>query len=156
MAFFIELADMISSMSYSNLNLARSLKERDKLLENEQQLTEELQTSNEELQAVTEELQASNEELQNQGEGLVHINQALVNSEKRMNTSQEIAHLGSWELDIENNRLSWSDEVYRIFGLQPQEFDATYEAFLDDVHPDDRTAVDEAYSGSISRWKRHL
>ncbi len=85
MAFFIELADMISSMSYSNLNLARSLKERDKLLENEQQLTEELQTSNEELQAVTEELQVSNEELQNQGEGLVHINQALLESEKRLN-----------------------------------------------------------------------
>ena len=49
----------------------------------------------------------------------------------------------------ENNDISWSDEVYRIFGLQPQEFDATYEAFLDDVHPDDRSAVDEAYSGSI-------
>jgi PAS domain S-box-containing protein len=149
MAFFIELADMISSMSYSNLNLARSLKERDKLLENEQQLTEKLQTSNEELQAVTEELQVSNEELQNQGEGLVHINQALLESEKRLNRSQEIAHLGSWELDIDNNCLSWSDEVYRIFGLQPQEFDATYDAFLDYVHPDDRKAVDEAYSGSI-------
>ncbi len=66
-----------------------------------------------------------------------------------MNRSQEIAHLGSWELDIDNNCLSWSDEVYRIFGLQPQEFDATYDAFLDNVHPNDREAVDEAYSGSI-------
>ena len=150
MAFFIELADMISSMSYINLNLARSLKERDKLLENEQKLTEELQTSNEELQAVTEELQVSNEELQNQGDGLVHINQALLESEKRLNRSQEIAHLGSWELDIDNNCLSWSDEVYRIFGLQPQEFDATYEAFLDNIHPDDSEAVNEAYLGSLS------
>ncbi len=66
-----------------------------------------------------------------------------------MNRSQEIAHIGSWELDIVNDHLFWSDEVYRIFGLQPQEFGATYEAFLEAIHPDDREAVDEAYSSSL-------
>jgi len=46
----------------------------------------------------------------------------LRDSAERLNRSQEIAHLGSWELDLVHNNLSWSDEVYRIFGLQPQEF----------------------------------
>ena len=75
--------------------------------------------------------------------------ESLRRSEERLKRAQEIAHLGSWELDLVDNRLTWSDEVYRIFGLEPQEFGATYEAFLERVHPDDREAVDAAYSGSL-------
>jgi PAS domain S-box-containing protein len=82
-----------------------------------------------------------------------HAEQVLRESEQRLSRSQEIAHLGSWELDVFKNELTWSDEVYRIFGLQPQEFEATYEAFLERVHPYDRASVDEAYSSSIREGK---
>lgn len=75
--------------------------------------------------------------------------EALRRSEAVLNRAQEIAHLGSWELDLQTNELTWSDEVYRIFGLEPQAFPGTYEAFLDHVHPDDREAVNEAYLGSV-------
>jgi PAS domain S-box-containing protein len=78
---------------------------------------------------------------------------AIRESEWRLRRAQEIAHLGSWELDLTNNELTWSDEVYRIFGLQPQQFAATYESFLEAVHPEDRAAVDAAYLGSIKEGR---
>ena len=56
--------------------------------------------------------------------------------------AQHIAHLGNWEWDVVNNRVDWSDEIYRIFGLMPQQFGATYEAFLQAVYPEDRQFVD--------------
>jgi len=70
-----------------------------------------------------------------------------------LDRSQAIAHVGSWELDLTTNHLIWSDEVYRIFGIEPQVFGASYEAFLDSVHPGDRAAVNNAYTASVQQNK---
>lgn len=72
-------------------------------------------------------------------------------SETRLAEAQRIAHLGNWNWDIANNTLSWSDEIYRIFGLQPREFGATYEAFLRSVHPDDREPVERAVHEALNK-----
>lgn len=74
---------------------------------------------------------------------------ALRESEAGLKRTQEIAHLGSWELNLITNRLTWSDETYRIFGLKPGEPGITYQAFLDYVHPADRNAVDYTYTRSV-------
>jgi PAS domain S-box-containing protein len=80
---------------------------------------------------------------------LGYRNLLLNESDEMLSRSQELAHIGSWKLDLINNHLTWSDEVYRIFGCEPQEFTSTYEAFLDAVHPDDREKVNNAYYDSI-------
>ena len=73
----------------------------------------------------------------------------LMKSNKILNEAQEIAHIGSWEWDIVKNELYWSDENYRIFGLLQQEFGATYEAFFNCVHPDDREFVKRSVNEAL-------
>jgi diguanylate cyclase (GGDEF)-like protein/PAS domain S-box-containing protein len=80
---------------------------------------------------------------------LQHLISELKNSQSNLKQAQTLAKIGHWELDIVNNKLYWSDEVYRIFGLVPQEFGATYEAFLKYVHTDDIEKVNNAYSESV-------
>ncbi|MBI3775683.1 MAG: PAS domain S-box protein [Gammaproteobacteria bacterium] len=75
---------------------------------------------------------------------------ALRENTRRLNEAQRIAKLGSWELDLRTNHLKWSDEIYRIFEIDPASFGASYEAFLDAIHPDDRTAVNSAYTDSLA------
>jgi len=70
-------------------------------------------------------------------------------SEERLKAAERMAHLGSWELDLVTNVLTWSDEIYRIFEIDPAQFGASYDAFLNAIHPDDRDAVNQAYSSSL-------
>jgi diguanylate cyclase (GGDEF)-like protein/PAS domain S-box-containing protein len=65
----------------------------------------------------------------------------LIEQQDSLIKAQQISKIGSWDWDIINDTFSWSDEIYRIFGLAPQEFGATYEAFLTAVHPNDRENV---------------
>jgi PAS domain S-box-containing protein len=74
---------------------------------------------------------------------------AVRKSEALLNEAQHVAHMGSWELNIVSNVLVWSDEVFRIFEIDREKFGATYEAFLDTIHPDDRAIVDAAYTNSV-------
>jgi len=63
--------------------------------------------------------------------------------------AQRIALIGSWELDLQADSLHWSDEIYRMFEIDQTRFGASYEAFLDVIHPEDREVVNRAYADSL-------
>lgn len=77
----------------------------------------------------------------------------LRRSEHGLAEAQRIAHLGNWELDLVHNVLTWSDEIYRIFEIDPKKFGASYEAFLGAIHPDDRDMVNNSYTESLKSKK---
>jgi PAS domain S-box-containing protein len=55
--------------------------------------------------------------------------------------AQALAHIGSWEWDIAGDRVTWSNELYRIYDLQPERGELNYEAYLSRIHPGDRDRV---------------
>lgn len=89
------------------------------------------------------------EELEAEVESRKESETALRRSEKNLVASQRLAHIGSWELDLESDELWWSDEVYRIFEVDQNQFGGSYEAFVAAIHPDDRARVDDAYRTSL-------
>lgn len=101
----------------------------------------------------TEELVSLNNELGNEIKERTAIEKELKARDADMNRAQKIASFGNWTMHFEDNNLYWSDEVYRIFGLSPQEFGATYEAFLDRVHPDDIDYVKESVDQALAENK---
>jgi two-component system cell cycle sensor histidine kinase/response regulator CckA len=70
-------------------------------------------------------------------------------SETRLVEAQAVAKIGSWETDLLNMKVIWSKETYRIFDIDPDNFQSSHIGFLAFVHPDDRAKVDAAFVGSI-------
>lgn len=62
----------------------------------------------------------------------------LQESEKLHKQAQALTHIGNWSWLIGENRITWSDEMYRIYGLEPQSEEITFERFLSFVHPEDK------------------
>ncbi|MDO9152018.1 MAG: PAS domain S-box protein [Methylotenera sp.] len=77
------------------------------------------------------------------------VEDSLRKSEQLLKEAQTIAKLGNWTLDHQTGKLFWSEQVYTLFELSSQCFDATYEAFLAVVHPDDKDKVDASYRRAI-------
>jgi len=71
------------------------------------------------------------------------VTESLLEHERLLAETQRLARLGSWEWDIDSDRVTWSDEMFRIFGIDLDGFVPTYEAYLERLDPDDRIVVEE-------------
>lgn len=65
----------------------------------------------------------------------------LRESQEQLNLALQAAKMGLWSWNIASDSITWSKEVYRVFGLQPEEFDGSFEAYLNAIHPADRERV---------------
>ncbi len=67
----------------------------------------------------------------------------------QLEEAQRMSSLGSWSWDIKQDVVEWSDELYRLYGVEPEAFEANYEAFINGGHPDDRGMVNETVQNAF-------
>jgi len=82
--------------------------------------------------------------------------ESLQRSERQLRQAQQVAQIGSWELDVVTGRLEWSGQVFTMFEIDPAQFSVSFEAFLERVHPDDREALRSAYQDSLRTRKPYV
>ena len=75
---------------------------------------------------------------------------SLKESEKSLAEAQKMAHIGNWDWNILTNKLYYSDELYRIFGLNPEELDISFDEVINYIHPDDRDYVNNAFKEALN------
>jgi two-component system sensor histidine kinase UhpB len=76
-------------------------------------------------------------------------------SESQLAQAQRMAHVGNWEWDLRNNAVTWSDELYRIFGLETKGIDLAREA-MRYIHPDDAPLILQAVANSLQTKEPYL
>ncbi len=79
----------------------------------------------------------------------------LKKSQASLAAAQRIAHLGNWDWDIVQDKLYWSDEIYMMFGVDPQSFTPSYASLIGRVHPDERQYVEDAVRATIDGGQRY-
>jgi len=79
-----------------------------------------------------------------------HTEEALRKTAALLASAERIANVGSWEWDVPSGRLTWSDQMYRIFDVEPATFAPTFEQFLDRIVPEDRPRVTDVVRTRIA------
>jgi len=140
MSFFVKLANMISQLSHSNFKLAKSLKERDILVDKLEKSREDLNKAHNSLEAKVKERTSE----------LEKAYESLMEEERRLSEAQKIAHVGNWDWNLATNEIYWSDEMRRIFGRFSKRLFHTHSELLNFIHPEDQSYVDNAVKNALN------
>jgi integral membrane sensor domain MASE1/anti-sigma regulatory factor (Ser/Thr protein kinase) len=103
----------------------------------------------------TSQLHATNLYLRNEVAEREESSRKLLQREGQLAEAQQVAHIGSWEWVIPQNRVSWSDEMYRIHGHVPQAFPATFEMAVAQVNPEDAARIRSNVEAAMRRADDH-
>ena len=79
----------------------------------------------------------------------------LQESEQKYREAQEITNVGHWNWDMAKDEITWSDQLFRVFGQDPGKFEATYGALMEIIHPDDRDAFNDDVDNAINQKVAH-
>lgn len=109
----------------------------------------------EDVKLMTQDLVEANQKLHEEIQRRKTTEEILRKNEHFLKEAQRIAHVGNWIWNIKTNDLYWSDEIFRIWGYSPQEFEPTYETFLASIHPEDRNAVTEAVNNALYQKREY-
>ncbi len=74
---------------------------------------------------------------------------ALADANIHLLEAQRLANLGSWSWDVASNRITWSDQLYKIYGITPERFGGTLDELIGFVHPDDRAQVEASVGAAL-------
>ncbi len=78
----------------------------------------------------------------------------LARTQARLVEAQELAQIGSWEWEVLTDTVTWSSELYRIYGLSPDEHEPTFAGYIERVHADDRERVQTAVGTALASEDR--
>ncbi len=83
------------------------------------------------------------------------VQNLLILNQQRYAIAQRAANIGSWDWDIKNDKLIWSEQIEPMSGLEPGTFGGNYKSFIESVHPDDRKYVNEQVKNCLTRKSQY-
>jgi PAS domain S-box-containing protein len=94
---------------------------------------------------------SSKDEIGVLGKAFNQMTVELISTKRNLEEAQRISKIGSWELDLIENRFYWSDEIYEIFEVDRERTKPTYGQFLEIIYPEDRELVNQTYTTSLRK-----
>lgn len=108
------------------------------------------------LQKIQATLQIFNAELSREIRQRQQIEQKLRQSEAQLADAQQVAHIGSWDFDLPTEKITWSKEMFALFGFDPTQPEPTYAELMQRIHPQDRTQWQQTVGNAIATGTSYI